>query len=99
MSNDLQIQIDEFKKKVNGQKRVIEKTSAQNNINKEVVVAALHNFNELFHRADSEEKKMLVRALIKEIEMENDRKDIKKVTFWFSSESVLPSNKESRTIS
>ncbi|NRD80039.1 recombinase family protein [Bacillus sp. BRMEA1] len=97
LSNELQIQIDEFKKKVSKQSREIEKVSAQNNINKEVVVAALHNFNELFNKADSEEKKMLIRALIKEIHMENNRKDIKKITFWFSSESVLPSNEASRT--
>lgn len=98
LSNDLQIQIDEFKKKVNGQKREIEKTSSQNNIDKEVVVTALNSFNELFYKADSEEKKMLIRALIKEIQMENDRKDIRKITFWFFPESDLPSNDVSRTV-
>jgi len=63
-----------------------------------VVIAALTNFNALFYKADSHEKRMLVRALIKEIHMEENRKDIKRVIFWFSSDNDLPSNNMGRTV-
>ncbi|MGG1397632.1 recombinase family protein [Bacillus salipaludis] len=92
-----QSEIDSLHKLIHEQQNKIEKLSRNNSIDKEIVIAALLNFNELFHKADSEEKRMLVRALIKEIQMEDNRKDIKNITFWFSSEGVLPSNKASRT--
>jgi len=31
--------------------------------------------------------------------MNENRKEVKEITFWFSSNNVLPSNKESRTVS
>jgi hypothetical protein len=43
-------------------------------------MSALLNFNEWFHKADGEEKKMLIRALIKETQKEEYRKEIKKIT-------------------
>lgn len=97
LSKNVQFQIEEFQQKVIQQKREIEKLSSSI-IDKEVVKNALLNFNELFQKAEDEEKKMLVRALIKEIQMEENRKDIKRITFWFFSESALPSSKGSRTV-
>jgi site-specific DNA recombinase len=98
LSINIQSEIEVFQEKVKQQKREIEKLSSSNKIDNEIVIAALLNFNELFHKADGEEKKMLVRALIKEILMDENRKDIKKIAFWFSSENALPSNKGSRTV-
>lgn len=99
LSINIQTDIESFKQKVKQQRREIEKNSSSDKIDNKVVIAALLKFNELFHKADGVEKKMLVRALIKEIQMEENRKEIKKITFWFSSESDLPSNKVSRTVS
>lgn len=99
LSINIQTDIESFKQKVKQQRREIEKNSSSDKIDNKVVIAALLNFNELFHKADGVEKKMLVRALIKEIQMEENRKEIKKITFWFSSESALPLNKVSRTVS
>jgi site-specific DNA recombinase len=64
------------------------------------VVEMLMNFTELFETAANEEKKLLIRALIKEINMNKDRKGIKDITFWFSpAKSYLPSDKTGRTVS
>lgn len=59
----------------------IAKTTQNNNLSKDLVSEALLNFNELFAIASAEERKMLVRSIIKEIEVEEDRKEIKKITF------------------
>src|SRR5690606_19701298 len=98
LSINIQTDIENFKQKLAQQKREMEKLSATNKIDNEIVKTALQNFNDLFYKADGEEKKMLVRALIKEIQMEYNRKDIKKIAFWFSSENALPSNMGSRTV-
>ncbi|MCI2253595.1 recombinase family protein [Domibacillus sp. PGB-M46] len=99
LSSRLQVEIEDFQEKIKKQKREIKKLSNNTTIDKEAVLAALVNFNEIFYKADDEEKKVLVRTLIKEIKMEENRKEIKEMTFWFFSERVLPSNKEWRTIS
>ena len=99
MAKKVSSEIEDFQQKVINQKREIEKLSSSNKIDKEIVTASLLNFNDLFHRANGEEKKMLVRALIKEIQMEENRKDIKRITFWFSSENALPPNMGSRAVS
>ncbi|MED3282577.1 recombinase family protein, partial [Bacillus thuringiensis] len=68
-------------------------------INKEEVIYALGNFNKLFKIVNDEEKKLLIRSLIREVQMEANRKDVKEITFWFLPSSVLPSNKVRRTVS
>lgn len=68
-------------------------------LTEEAIINTLENFNDLFDKADGKEKKLLIRSLIKEIHVEENRKDIKKITFWFSSVDVLPTNKERRTLS
>lgn len=68
-------------------------------IGKEQIIIALKNFNEFFVKVSDEEKKLLVRSLIKEIHVKENRKDIEEITFWFSSAISLPSSKGSRTVS
>lgn len=56
----------------------------------------------MFEDATNEEKRTLLRALIKEIHVEADRKSIKNIVFWFTEggefmDSVLPINEERRT--
>ncbi|GIP36519.1 hypothetical protein J2TS4_57290 [Paenibacillus sp. J2TS4] len=58
----------------------------------------------MFEEATNEEKKALLRALIKEIHMESDRKSIKKIVFLFSeddglAQAALPVSEERRTVS
>ncbi|WHY34215.1 recombinase family protein [Cytobacillus firmus] len=99
LSISLQSEIDRFKQKVNVKKQEINRLSNKEDIDKEIVMAALLNFNELFHKATNEEKKMLVRSLIKEVRMERNRKEINKITFWFSSDNALPSKEGGGTLS
>ncbi|MEK5417124.1 hypothetical protein [Paenibacillus sp. FSL L8-0708] len=56
----------------------------QLHINKDMVHEALKQFNELFNDTSNEEKKALLRALIKEVHMESDRTTLKKSSsgFW-----------------
>src|SRR5690606_29078164 len=99
LSINIQTDIENFKQKLAQQKREMEKLSATNKIDNEIVKTALQNFNDLFYKADGEEKKMLVRALIKEILMEENRKNIKNIALWFTSENALTTNKESIKVS
>jgi site-specific DNA recombinase len=76
----------------------------QLHINKDMVHEALKQFNELFNDTSNEEKKALLRALIKEVHMESDRTTLKKIVFWFLedddfSESGLPVGDARRTVS
>ena len=57
LSLDIQSKIESFEMKIIGQNKMIEKLSTYNDIDKEVVIATLVNFNQLFHKVDSEEKK------------------------------------------
>jgi site-specific DNA recombinase len=73
-------------------------------INKELIIEALNNFDNLFEEATNEEKRTLLRALIKEIHMEADRKSIKNIVFWFTEydkfmNTALPVSEERRTLS
>lgn len=84
--------------------REIDKLQVKVNLNKETIIEALQNFEELFNGATNEEKRALLRALIKEIHMESDRKSIKNIVFWFSeddsfSKFALPDSELGRTVS
>ncbi|GGG22273.1 hypothetical protein ACFOHW_23340 [Paenibacillus abyssi] len=64
----------------------------------------MKQFNELFNGALNEEKKTLLRALIKEVHMESDRKTLKKIVLWFLedddfTECGLPVGENGRTVS
>lgn len=94
--NDLQKEIDTLESNIRKSESKI--SSNERSINKDEVIYALKNFKKLFEIV-SDDEKVLVRSLIKEIQMEENRKDFKKITFWFSSDNVLPSNKVRRALS
>jgi site-specific DNA recombinase len=69
------------------------------------VIEALGRFEELYSDASNEEKRALMRSLIKEIHMDSDRKAIKNIVFWFTENDVsnasdaLPTTEMGRTVS
>ncbi|MBP1906325.1 site-specific DNA recombinase [Paenibacillus turicensis] len=77
----------------------IDKKSAKYQLSEEIVVEALNNFDLLFENAQNDEKKQLIRALIKNIEVEPDRKNLKSIIFWFSEDNALPQSDTRRTVS
>lgn len=77
----------------------IEKRSSKYNITEAMITDALQNFATAFEHAGNEEKKQLIKALIKKIEVEPDRKRLKSIVFWFSEDDALPLNDTRRTVS
>lgn len=67
----------------------IENTKPSVIINQKVIIEALQNFDVLYEGATNKEKRSLLRALIKEVHMEADRKSIKNIVFWFSEDDLL----------
>lgn len=96
LMNELQLEINKLKRNIRESEREIIKNDSI--INKEEVIHVLTNFNKLFKIVNDEEKKLLIRSLIREVRMEANRKDIKEITFWFLPDSILPSNKVRRTL-
>ncbi|RCX15638.1 site-specific DNA recombinase [Fontibacillus phaseoli] len=78
---------------------LIEKKSSKVNITEELILEALQNFDTLFEQADIKDKKQLIKALVKKIEVEPDRKWLKSIVFWFSEGDALPLNDMRRTVS
>ncbi|MCZ7522781.1 recombinase family protein [Bacillus pacificus] len=72
-------------------------------ITKEMVIKALENFTNLYENATYEQKKSLLRAIIKIIEVQPNRKEIKGITYWFDCDNgqddALLVSKEGRTVS
>jgi site-specific DNA recombinase len=104
LSETLDVEISELKITVAYLEREIEKLQTNVIINKDIIIEALTNFENLFETASNEEKKALIRALIKEIHVEADRKSIKNIVFWFLEDdkitsNVLPLQGERRTLS
>lgn len=104
LSNEVEIEINKCKEVVTHLEREIEKLQSKMTINKEIIIEALLNFNNLFEQATNEEKRDLLRALIKEVHVEADRKNIKNIVFWFTEddifrESALPVSDVGRTVS
>lgn len=97
LMNNLQKEIESLEREIRKSDSII--TSNERSIDKDQIIYALKNFNKLFEIVSPEERKLLVRSLIKEIQMEENRKDVKEITFWFSSVPSLPSNKAGRTVS
>ncbi|MEC2074005.1 recombinase family protein [Alkalihalophilus marmarensis] len=97
LMSDLQKEIEKLERNI--RKSESEITRNESSIDKDEIIYTLKNFNKFFAIVSDEERKLLVRSLIKEIHMEENRKDVKKITFWFSSDNVLPSNKARRTVS
>ncbi|MNW33084.1 hypothetical protein D3C74_100400 [compost metagenome] len=105
LSEALELELNECKRVIAHLEREIEKLQSAVIINKEIILEALMNFDNLFEDATNEEKRMLLRALIKEIHMEADRKSIKNIVFWFTEDdgnsafNALPKQEEGRTVS
>lgn len=95
--NNLNVEIDMLETNIRKAESEIQVNDSS--INKDELLYALKNFNKLFSIINDGEKKLLIRSLIKEIKMEINRKDVKEITFWFSSAPSLPSKKVSRTVS
>lgn len=66
------MEINECKRVIVHLEREIEKLQSAVIINKEIILDALMDFDSLFEDATNEEKRMLLRTLIKEIHVEAD---------------------------
>ncbi|GGD85121.1 hypothetical protein [Paenibacillus nasutitermitis] len=72
LSETVEAEIEESSKVITHMEREIEKLQSTVVINKEVIIEALNNFDSLFEEATNEEKRTLLRALVKAIHMEAD---------------------------
>lgn len=81
LSDPLRKEIDELEAEKYKIERKVE--SAEVPITKEMVIKALENFTDLYKHANYELKKSLLRAIIKKIEVQSNRTDIKQITYWF----------------
>lgn len=88
--------LEEKKKEI---ERKFEDLQSETIITKEVIYQALENFDNLFETATNEEKKLLVRAIIKKIEVEPNRKELKHITFWFDYDDALLLSKTGGAVS
>ncbi|PAD38484.1 hypothetical protein CHH53_10730, partial [Terribacillus sp. 7520-G] len=59
-------------------------------INKDLIMAALKDFDGLYEIADNKTRKVLMRSIIKKIELNPDRKTIKSITLWFEEGDTPP---------
>ncbi|WP_235252352.1 recombinase family protein [Niallia circulans] len=82
---------EEIEKKVNEYEIFIKNHSTSLNITKDQIVTALKDFDELFEIADKETRKVLLRSIIKRIDLSKDRKSIKSLTLWFEEGDNIPS--------
>ncbi|MEL3972102.1 recombinase family protein [Rossellomorea oryzaecorticis] len=104
ISDQIQEKINELSSSIENIKRLIQKNESNVTLNRDVIINTLKNFDTLFEKANGEEKKLLIRSLVKSIEMEKDRKEIKNIAFWFSDgedlqlSNDLPPNKVRRTV-
>lgn len=99
LSEELRHNIKELSEKKFKIEKEMEEKQSNSIITKEMVIQALRSFNELFQVATNEQKKELIRAIIKKIEVEPNRKDIKKITFWFDYDDDLLLSKTGGTVS
>lgn len=104
LAETVEAQINETKQAILYIEREIEKIQSTVIINKEIIIEALTNFDNLFEEASNEAKRSLLRSLIKEIHVETDRKSIKSIVFWFAEDdglahTALPVSEERRTVS
>lgn len=104
ISDLIQERINELKLNIANIERQIERNDSNYILNKEIIINTLKSFDTLFEKANGEEKKLLIRSLIKNVEMEQDRKEIKSIAFWFSEgngpipPNDLPPSKVRRTV-
>ncbi|MDI4707173.1 hypothetical protein, partial [Pseudoalteromonas shioyasakiensis] len=83
-------EMNKIEKRIEEYEIYIKNNSTSVNINENLIVKALHDFEGLFEVADNKTRKALIGTLIKKIEMENDRETIKSITLWFEEDNDLP---------
>lgn len=83
-------EMNKIEKRIEEYDIYIKNNSTSVNINENLIVKALHDFEGLFEVADNKTRKALIGTLIKKIEMENDRETIKSITLWFEEDNDLP---------
>lgn len=104
LSEKLESEIVDLREVIAHIEREIETLQSKYVLNKEIIMEALTNFDNLFSVATNEEKRTLLRSLIKEIHMEPNRKAIKNIVFWFAEDGssvgcALPVSDVGRTVS
>lgn len=87
------------KSKCRSYEEEIEDLKSEATISKDTIYQALENFDNLYETATNEEKKLLLRAIIRKIEVEPNRKYIKQITFWFDFDDALLLSKTGGTVS
>lgn len=98
LTSKLQSEIDEITDVIEKVDREISRLQSKVDINANMVVKILGNFNELFDLADEQEQKELIRSIIREIHVSKDRKELKQISLWIGDDICLPATKERRTL-
>jgi len=98
LSEQLSEKIDELSERRDRFQRMLDAEYAKILIDRETVNQALINFNLLFDSATNEQKKALIRALVKRVDVEPDRQAIRDITFWFFDKPILPLSKIRGTV-
>ncbi|WCM61377.1 recombinase family protein [Paenibacillus polymyxa] len=81
----IRIQISSLKESLYNLEKQQEEYDYRGIMSKQEVIDALRNFNIVYAKANFEQKKALMKAVIRKVEMEANRKDIKRISFWFES--------------
>ncbi|WP_159883423.1 hypothetical protein [Paenibacillus puerhi] len=68
-------------------------------INSQMVVEILKDFDSLFEVADDKEKKVLIRSVIKSVHVSTDRKKLERISLWIGDDLSVPASCERRTVS
>ncbi|MEF3305345.1 recombinase family protein [Paenibacillus sp. GYB003] len=98
LSEQLRERNEELSERIDRFQRMLDAEYAKIKINRDTVNQALINFNSLIDSATNEQKKALIRALVKRVEVETDRQTIKDITFWFFDGLTLPLSKVRGTL-
>lgn len=98
LSKGIRKDLEILEKKYRSYEEEYEDLQSETIISKDTIYQALENFDNLYETATNEEKKLLLRAIIKKIEVEPNRKDIKKITFWFDFDDALLLSKTGGTV-
>ncbi|WP_409176440.1 recombinase family protein [Brevibacillus fortis] len=99
LSSKLQQEIDETNEMMVKVERELGKLNNGTQINTKMVIELLKDFDRLFEVADEQEKKVLIRSVIKEIKVSKDRKKLERVSLWIGEDICLPANNERRAVS
>jgi Site-specific recombinases, DNA invertase Pin homologs len=99
LSEQIRMRNEELSSQIDKFQRMVEVEYAKIKFDRNTVKQALMNFDSLFDSATNEQKKALIRALIKRIDVEPDRRSIKEITFWFFDKPILPLSNTRRTVS